>query len=100
MGQILQQLVLYVLIGNPSILNKDLWKENTLNIPRWGKYYNNPFNIHARLPNLYRVPIPAIINILLLLLLLLFLLISLKGADPSNAITLEPTLERAAILGR
>ena len=24
----------------------------------------------------------------------------LSGADPSNAITLEPTLERAAILGR
>ena len=53
MGQILQQLVLDVLIGNSSIL----LKENTLGIPRWGKYYNNPFNIHARLPSLYRVPI-------------------------------------------
>ena len=26
---------------------------------RWGRYYNNPFNTLARLPNLYRVPVPT-----------------------------------------
>ena len=33
--------------------------KSSITVDRWGRYYNNPFNILARLPNLYRVPIPT-----------------------------------------
>ena len=55
MGQILQQLVLDVLIGNPSIFNKDLWKENTLisldgaNTTTTCQTWNLSKNLHRRI---------------------------------------------------